>query len=634
VAAEAQSFDFIVVGSGAGGGVLASRLARNDKGLKVLLIDAGSDPRANKHYQVPAFHALATEDPELRWDYFVEHFSDRDLAHMDEKYAADKGIFYPRASAIGGCTAHHAMITVYPDPSDWDDIADTTRDESWRSDNMWRYFDRCRDGNAFGWLAIEATTVATVLSAARDTTVDEILLAAVAHAPHRPKGLLRRLFDSIHDLFGAAEEPIFDPNHVDCVNGDREGLYRIPLSTKGGRRNGVTELIYGTRDHPTYGKNLTIWENALVTKVKFSNGRAEGLEYLQRKGAYRADRDATKGDWSQLPQDLPTVTATREIILAAGAFNTPQLLMNSGIGPAPDLAAQGINVIADRPGVGANLQDRYEIPVINQLDHEFTLLAGYDFSGDPDDQGFREWDDRKTGFYATNGGTIAIMRRSGETPGPNCDLFIFGIPGEFAGYRLGYSEAIRTPEGRSRFFVDHSQGPYQQSRQGQAANDRSARSAGDQFPKLRRRWKGRRPRSESAPMGSGSCSRVHGSAAQVRQHKGRILARRCADRADVERVHQDARLGSPRFVHMPDRRSSRQRRRSRQQLSRDWRTGRQFAGRRRLAVPENTRLFHCPADLSDRREGRGRDPAAVRCRDDAGVMSARRSSANSAPPRR
>ena len=633
MAAEAQSFDFIVVGSGAGGGVLASRLARNDKGLKVLLIDAGSDPRANKHYQVPAFHALATEDPELRWDYFVEHFSDRDLAHMDEKYAADKGIFYPRASAIGGCTAHHAMITVYPDPSDWDDIADTTRDESWRSDNIWRYFDRCRDGNAFGWLAIEATTLETVLSAARDTTVDEILLAAVAHAPHRPKGLLRRLFDSIHDLFGAAEEPIFDPNHVDCVNGDREGLYRIPLSTKGGRRNGVTELIYGTRDHPTYGKNLTIWENALVTKVKFSNGRAEGLEYLQRKGAYRADRDATKGDWSQLPQDLPTVKATREIILAAGAFNTPQLLMNSGIGPAPDLAAQGINVIADRPGVGANLQDRYEIPVINQLDHEFTLLAGYDFSGDPDDQGFREWDDRKTGFYATNGGTIAIMRRSGETPGPNCDLFIFGIPGEFAGYRLGYSEAIRTPEGRSRFswiiLKAHTSNRGKvrlrttDPRDPPVINFQSFGDGGrDDDPDLRAlQWGVDLVRGFMDPL------RKLGST------KGEYLP-------DVARTGQTlsefikTRLGSPRFVHMPDRRSSRQRRRSRQQLSRDWRTGRQFAGRRRLGVPENTRLFHCPADLSDRREGRGRDPAAVRCRDDAGVMSARRSSANSAPPRR
>ena len=633
MAAEAQSFDFIVVGSGAGGGVLASRLARNDKGLKVLLIDAGSDPRANKHYQVPAFHALATEDPELRWDYFVEHFSDRDLAHMDEKYAADKGIFYPRASAIGGCTAHHAMITVYPDPSDWDDIADTTRDESWRSDNIWRYFDRCRDGNAFGWLAIEATTVATVLSAARDTTVDEILLAAVAHAPHRPKGLLRRLFDSIRDLFGAAEEPIFDPNHVDCVNGDREGLYRIPLSTKGGRRNGVTELIYGTRDHPTYGKNLTIWENALVTKVKFSNGRAEGLEYLQRKGAYRADRDATKGDWSQLPQDLPTVTATREIILAAGAFNTPQLLMNSGIGPAPDLAAQGINVIADRPGVGANLQDRYEIPVINQLDHEFTLLAGYDFSGDPDDQGFREWDDRKTGFYATNGGTIAIMRRSGETPGPNCDLFIFGIPGEFAGYRLGYSEAIRTPEGRSRFswiiLKAHTSNRGKvrlrttDPRDPPVINFQSFGDGGrDDDPDLRAlQWGVDLVRGFMDPL------RKLGST------KGEYLP-------DVARTGQTlsefikTRLGSPRFVHMPDRRSSRQRRRSRQQLSRDWRTGRQFAGRRRLGVPENTRLFRRPADLSDRREGRGRDPAAVRCRDDAGVMSARRSSANSAPTRR
>ena len=64
MATQDQSFDFIVVGSGAGGGVLASRLARNNQGLKVLLIDAGSDPRANKHYQVPAFHALATEDPD------------------------------------------------------------------------------------------------------------------------------------------------------------------------------------------------------------------------------------------------------------------------------------------------------------------------------------------------------------------------------------------------------------------------------------------------------------------------------------------------------------------------------------------------------------------------------------------
>src|SRR6267143_1194537 len=133
MAQAAGSFDFIVVGSGAGVGVLASRLARNDKGLTVLLIDAGSDPRNNTNYQVPAFHAKATEDADLRWDYFVEHFSKPNIAMQDNKYEAGRGIFYPRASAIGGCTAHHAMITVYPDASDWDGIAALTNDRSWRS---------------------------------------------------------------------------------------------------------------------------------------------------------------------------------------------------------------------------------------------------------------------------------------------------------------------------------------------------------------------------------------------------------------------------------------------------------------------------------------------------------------------
>jgi choline dehydrogenase len=445
MAAQQQSFDFIVVGSGAGGGVLASRLARNDQGLKVLLIDAGSDPRANKHYQVPAFHALATEDPEFRWDYFVEHFSDPALAQRDQKYARGKGIFYPRASAIGGCTAHHAMITVYPDPSDWDDIAAMTRDQSWRSDNMWGYFNRCRDTNGFGWLAIEAAGFDTVFRAAHDVTVDQVLLPAVLHTP--------RLFKprSILDVLGTPAEPVFDTNDPDIVNGNREGLYRIPLSTRDGRRSGVTEFIYATSAHPVYGANLTIWEDTLVTKVKFDNGRAQGLEYFKRKRTYRADRDDTKLDRTPLPQVLDTVTATKEVILAAGAFNTPQLLMNSGVGPASHLAANNIPIIADRPGVGANLQDRYEIPVIDQIDHEFTLLDGYAFTGDPNDQGFRNWQDHKRGFYTTNGGTLAIMRRSGETPGPNCDLFIFGIPGEFAGYKLNYSEAIHTTEGRSRF---------------------------------------------------------------------------------------------------------------------------------------------------------------------------------------
>jgi choline dehydrogenase len=456
---QQQNFDFIVVGSGAGGGVLASRLARNNKNLKVLLIEAGSNPSSNIHYQVPGFHALATEDPELRWDYFVEHFTNGGIAQKDEK-RSDKGIFYPRASAIGGCTAHHAMITVYPDPSDWDDIAHLTGDSSWRSDAMWRYFERATDPHGFGWLTTESAGVTTAVEAAVDPMVHEIVLAAVKHfvkeKPDLAADLWGAALGSIEELFHHAPQSVFgDTNHLRQIKSDREGLYRIPLSTKNGTRSGVTEFILQTNHHNIYNNNLTIWSDTLVTRVLFDNSRAHGVEYMKRAGSYRADRDNTRGDrrsWDEAERELQTVSANKEIILAAGAFNTPQLLMNSGIGPKQHLEAIGISVIvADRPGVGANLQDRYEIPVIDCLDHEFVLLNGYTFDDGPDDKGFNTWMNNRAGFYTTNGGTIAILRRADPDSKGNCDLFIFGIPSEFAGYKLKYSERIRTPEGRSRF---------------------------------------------------------------------------------------------------------------------------------------------------------------------------------------
>ena len=455
---QQQSFDFIVVGSGAGGGVLASRLARNNKNFKVLLIEAGSDPSANTHYQVPGFHALATEDPKLRWDYFVEHFTNPNIASKDPKRSG-RGIFYPRASALGGCTAHHAMITVYPDPSDWDNIASITGDASWGSDAMWRYFERATDQHGFGWLTIEAAGVATVVNAVLDPTVDKIVLAPVIHLVEDKPELAKYLWGvaaaSIDQLFHAAPQTVFgDTNHLRQIIGDREGLYRIPLSTKNGRRNGVTEFILATNHHPKYQDNLTIWSETLVTRLLFEKGRFSGVEFLKKERAYRADRDATRGDWrtwEETKGELLTVWANKEIIVAAGAFNTPQLLMNSGIGPTQHLGEMGIPTILDRQGVGANLQDRYEIPVIDQLDHEFSLLNGYAFDAGPDDKGFHDWTGDRSGFYSTNGGTVAIMRRSDPTATGNCDLFIFGVPSEFAGYELGYSQRVRTREGRSRF---------------------------------------------------------------------------------------------------------------------------------------------------------------------------------------
>lgn len=463
----AEEFDYIVVGSGAGGGPLAARLA--EAGMNVLLLEAGSD-EDSVNYQVPGFHAAATEDKVQRWDYFVRHYADRGQQAKDEKFLPDRdGVLYPRAGTLGGCTAHNAMITVCPHNSDWDRLAELTGDTSWHSRRMQRYFhrlERCtyitkpwpvpdwldwlrhiplisdrlvnRSRHGFkGWLG---THVASPALALGDGQLLKIILSA---AESSLGDFLKRPLAPLEGLNG-----FFDPNDWRARKRNSQGVWFVPLATTGGRRNGSRERIQAVAEKlPRY---LQVRTNTLVTKVLLDqSNRAVGVEYIDSKNAYRADPRATQDRPLPAPRQ---VHARREVILAAGAFNTPQLLMLSGIGPADELKRHGLPVRVDLPGVGQGLQDRYEVGVVSEMNEEFPILRGKSFTapvpGTDPEQTFQEWQAGK-GLYTSNGVVLGITAKS-KPERPEPDLFIFGLPIKFTGYYPGYSRVL---EGPRNFFT-------------------------------------------------------------------------------------------------------------------------------------------------------------------------------------
>jgi choline dehydrogenase len=456
-----ESFEYVVVGAGAGGGVLAARLA--EAGRRVLVLDAGDDPArpsdevspknrpAWPDYEVPAFHPFASENPTLSWNFWVRHYANTAQQQKDWRYhenwegEAVDGVLYPRATGLGGCTGHNAMIIVRPNNADWNHIWQVTGDASWRASNMQRYFrrlERCRyqwfvfrwldrffrwnpTGHGWrGWLSTErALPLRAILDWRLRRTMWRVLLAAASQMPDAIEG------------WGWLTRNLNDPNDERLMDAEASTVCVTPMSSARHARTGSRDFLLDVqRRCPNH---LTIRLNAFVTRIRIDpvSRTAFGVFYREGSRLYRA---AARPHGEAGGEKF--VGASCEVILAGGAFNSPQLLMLSGIGDHQHLAQHGIALVKDLPGVGKNLQDRYEIGVVNRVKRPWKALHRATYTAK--DRLYRQWRRWRTGAYTSNGLLFSAMFRS-RTDQDRSDLFCFCLLADFRGYYPTYSERIK-----------------------------------------------------------------------------------------------------------------------------------------------------------------------------------------------
>ncbi|KAJ9073562.1 hypothetical protein DSO57_1014952 [Entomophthora muscae] len=408
VFAVVAEYDYIVVGSGPGGGTLATELAI--KGFKTLLIEAGPH-HFEANQSTPAFQARASEDPNTAFEFQVNH------------YTNDTLYFYPRAGVLGGCSVHNAMITVYPNTRDFKLMQDITDDANWSEQNMRSHFRRMENNQYMpNWLSFDhgfkgwfkTSYVNFLVQLKMDPALVNLFISVMGNPFYDLNG--RGYFGLNTD----SEARVFVPQAID--------------KTSYTRTNFPKYIYEVSKKHP-----LTVWTDTFVTKVLFEGNVAVGVEY--KKGKYLYKASPLGSEENRQKAITGTVNAKREIILSGGTFNTPQILMLSGIGDQDHLQEFEIPVVSHVPGVGRNMMDRYEISIVSQYEDEFNVVKGCQFTPSSGDPCYKEYIEKRTGPYTSNGLISGQLKKSN----PNLkepDLFILNSLSDFHGYHNGYSKNV------------------------------------------------------------------------------------------------------------------------------------------------------------------------------------------------
>ncbi|NCF30125.1 MAG: choline dehydrogenase, partial [Gammaproteobacteria bacterium] len=307
-------FDYIIIGSGSAGGVLANRLSA-DAETRVLVLEAG--PRDRSIYiHMPSAFAWPLKDAKYNWFYQSEP-----EPHMD-----GRRMYCPRGRVLGGSSSINGMAYVRGHALDYDRWAGNALPD-WSYAHVLPYFkraeSRARGGDAY-----------------------------------------RGAEGPLHVSTGACSNPLYQafieagvqagyPFTEDMNGHQQEGFGAMDMTTHRGRRWSTAQAYL----KPALGRaNLTLQVRALTTRILFDGNRAVGVEYA--KGGH-----------------LHTVRAEREVLLCGGAINSPQLLMLSGVGDGDVLGKLGIDVRTHLPGVGGNLQDHLEVYVQHACTQPITLYG-------------------------------------------------------------------------------------------------------------------------------------------------------------------------------------------------------------------------------------------------------------------